>query len=505
MLLSMEIGDGVNVSQWLSSLESFTGAFYKKCSQVEFRGIIRFVIGRLKDGHVQELGILRTLLKTVGGYSFADFSPVASLATTQLEGRSGSQLLKRETFAFGVVEQTNWRASRMLRSVLQEDDMGVMIVVLLAQIRSRIIFDTSGRRPKPVKLIGNLYDSVQVVLSMLVEFLTDSTDEAMENGERTGSSSAIKRYADSLPSLGDLHGKYGLDTESAWMVCRPVSRAAVVVEGAEKNGKGKKKNGSEEEAVQSYLPSGEAMTDVYGAMLPEKARESITMDLFELFFSHSLYDISCPEDQYKAEMARLKKEIERLAQKQKGNPGSLMPGPPFTIVDEIESERVRRASTLLASDMSLQKKRHEKLQLGFQSRKADCFASETVSTSSIQTFLMHCVYPRCVSTPDDALYCAQFVSLLHQNDTSGFSTMVFIDELVDVMAGALYCATEDEAANMAIMLLEIWKMVSKWRYDDEAFDAEVAGKVRKSKFRSSKLCCARLSLTVFLFVPSAWQ
>jgi THO complex subunit 2 len=227
------------------------------------------------------------------------------------------------------------------------------------------------------------------------------------------------------------------------------------------------------------------MTDVYGAMLPEKARESITMDLFELFFSHSLYDISCPEDQYKAEMARLKKEIERLVQKQKGNPGSLMPGPPFTMDDEMELERVRRASTLLASDMSLQKKRHEKLQRGFQSRKGDCFASETVSTSSIQNFLMHCVYPRCVSTPDDALYCAQFVSLLHQNDTPGFSTMIFIDELVDVMAGAIYCATEDEAANMAIMLLETWKMVSKWRYDDEAFDAEVAGKVRKSNFRSS--------------------
>jgi len=147
----------------------------------------------------------------------------------------------------------------------------------------------------------------------------------------------------------------------------------------------------------------------------------------------------------------------------------------------MELERVRRATTLLASDMSLQKKRHEKMQRSFEARKGDCFSSETVSTSSVQTFLMHCIYPRCMTTPDDALYCAQFVSLLHQKETPRFSTMIFIDELVDVIAGALYCATEDEAANLAIMLLETWKMVSSWRYDDDAFAKEVAGKVRQCR------------------------
>jgi THO complex subunit 2 len=84
-----------------------------------------------------------------------------------------------------------------------------------------------------------------------------------------------------------------------------------------------------------------------------------------------------------------------------------------------------------------------------------------------------------MSSPDDAMYCAQFVSLLHQNNTPGFSTLLYIDELVDVVAGALYCVTEGEAANMAIMLLETWKMVSRWRYDEVAFATEVADRVRK--------------------------
>jgi THO complex subunit 2 len=470
----------VNVSQWLASLESFTGSFYTKCPHVEFRGILWYLIGRLKDGHVDELGILRTLLKTAGGYSFADYSPVASLAATQLEGRAGSQLLKRETFAFGVVNQTNRRASRIVRSVLQGDNVGIMLLILLAQVRAKVIFDSTGKSPKPVKLIGNLYDSCQVVMTMLLEFLTDQTDEALENGQPVCSSISVKLYAESLPSLGDLYGKYALDAESAWMLCRPISRTAVV-KGKSENGKGKRESA---EAVQSFLTKGKVTTEIYRGMLPENAWEDMTVDLFELFFSHSLYDICCPESSYEAEIVRLKKEAERLIQRQKGNPGSLIPGPPFGKADEMELERVQRASDILSSDMSLQKERKAKLLHAFELRKYGSFPSETISRKTIQAFLMHCIYPRCMSSPDDAMYCAQFVSLLHQNDTPGFSTLHYIDELVDVVAGALYCVTEGEAANMAIILLETWKLVSRWRYDRDAFTEEMADKVKRAKARS---------------------
>jgi THO complex subunit 2 len=324
-------------------------------------------------------------------------------------------------------------------------------------------------------------------MTMLLEFLTDQTDEALENGQPVHSSSSMKLYAESLPSLGDLYGKYGLDAESAWMLCRPISRAAAV-ERTSENGKGKHENA---EAVQSFLPTGKAMTEIYRGMLPENAWEDMTVDLFELFFSHSLYDICCPESSYEAEILRLKREAERLIQRQKGNPGSLIPGPAFGKAEEMELERVQRASDILSSDMSLQKARREKMLQAFESRKYGCFPAETISRKSVQAFLMHCIYPRCMSSPDDAMYCARFVSLLHQNDTPGFSTLHYIDELLDVVAGALYCVTEGEAANMAIILLETWKLVSRWRYDRDAFAEEMADKVRRLRDQSSILskCC----------------
>ena len=65
--------DGVNAAQWLSSLETFTGAFYKKFTDVELNGLISYLTKRLHEGHTLELGVLQGLLKTTGGYGFGKF------------------------------------------------------------------------------------------------------------------------------------------------------------------------------------------------------------------------------------------------------------------------------------------------------------------------------------------------------------------------------------------------------------------------------------------------
>jgi THO complex subunit 2 len=78
--------------------------------------------------------------------------------------------------------------------------------------------------------------------------------------------------------------------------------------------------------------------------------------------------------------------------------------------------------------------------------------------------------------PDDALFCARFVEFLHEKETPGFSTLHFFDALIIVLSRSLFCLTEGETACASILLSEIWKIVSKWRYDDTAFEEELAGK-----------------------------
>jgi THO complex subunit 2 len=443
-----------------------------------------YLMRRLKDGNVMELGILRTMLKGPGGYGFADFSPAASLSVTQLEGRAGSITLKRETMSFGIVEEVNHRASERIREVLQTDGFGVSMLILIAQVRSRIVFESSSKgQKKPVKLIGNLYDSCQVVMSILLEFLTDAVDEKGGNGDIV-ESSAIARYAEFLPTLEELDSRYGFDAVSAWTLCRPLVRAANKAVAKQKQAK---PTGGFQRRLSCFALTEDSRKS-YQDMLPESTWSAISPRLFECFYTNSLHDLFCPETIYNGEITRVTKEIERIKQRQKGSAlNSLQPAgaPPKNEDDELK--RLEVVSTTLSSDLSKQKDHAISILTSMEANKSAFFPSEKASRHAANTFVTQCVFPRSMQSPDDALYCAHFISQLHKIETPGFSTLHYIDEFISVVSGALFGITEGEAAHLAILLWETWKVVNKWRYDEKAFDEEVAGKPGSYIESSSKL------------------
>ena len=452
--------DGVNVSQWLSSLESFTGAFYKKCPDVEFRGILLYLIHQLKTGHVLELGVLRTLIKDAGGYSFADYSPASSLSATQLAGMAGSQLLKRETYAFGIVEHMNVRASNRIRSVLQSDDIGIKILILLAQIRNKLVFERGVTgKTQHVKLIGNLYDSCQVVTSVLLEFLT-SDDRVSDEDKGV---SALSKYASALPSLKSLLQDHAMDGASAWMLYRPKIRLDYQY-----------KETSIGDNTMKIKEDYNARAEVITSFLPVSVHKDITPSLVDFFFSHSLSDVFFPEDSYNLSLSRLTKVEESLVQKQRQANSELDKN--YTRDDEMDLGRVRHVASRLPEDMTAQAIRTKLCQSKLHKQGFGFFQSQTVSIASVQAFFTYCTFPRCTLGPEDAMYCAHFANLLHANKTPGFSFMHYVDELIDVVECSLYSCTEGEAASIAILLLETWKVISRWRYNDEDFAAEVTGK-----------------------------
>jgi THO complex subunit 2 len=468
-------------------MESFIGSFYERYPFVEFRGVVCYVMRRLRDGHVTELGVLRSLLKTTGCWSFADYSPAASLSSTQLEGRAGTTLLQRETMTFGVVDKFNLRSSRQLRCVLQSEDIGVSLLILLAQVRSKIIFDDGGGRPKPVKLIGSLCDTTQVVIATMLDFLTTSSELAQplpeskrsneDNGEEKTSNEpkqddAVVQFATSMPTLVDLVKTYGIDMATAWMLCRPLVRASEKKEYADASNTGD---------VLSF-----AMTDVtraaYRTLVKNNATwDDISQEFFEVFYIHKLHDLLCPENVYNSEIIRATKDVERLVERRKQGgqlhslqPGSVGGGPQQNPDEEID--RLKRVSSTLSTQVLDQKQRVDLMHTKMKDMAGSFFPRRTISVSAVNTFLSQCVFPRCMQGPDDAMYCAQFVSLLHKVETPGFSTLHYLDELVSVLSRSFFGVTEGEAANLSILLLETWKMVCRWRYDEKAFDDEVAGK-----------------------------
>jgi THO complex subunit 2 len=466
--------DGVNVSQWLQSLESFTGALYKRFPFLELRGILSYIMNRLKDGHVMELGVLRTLLKTSGGWAFADYAPVPSLSYTQLEGRAGSTLLKRETMSFGVFEDYNARASNSIRAVLQNDDAGVSLLILLAQVRHQIVFESTSSRPKPVKLIANLVDMCQVTMAILLDFLTHSAED--HAGAESKEASAIKKCSQSMPPLADLHQLYALDVASAWMLCRPLIRAAsTALESGDVDDGAAAEVEGDTSPLQKFRPTDE-MRAAFEKMLPESAWSHITTLLFESFYTSSLYDIYFPEDVYKAEVMRLEKEAERLSRQRTPPPASVQPGAAPAETDAEALERVKKALATLSSDQGKQNKHVAATRETIASKINTFFVSKGVSSQAATTFFVHCIFPRCMQGPDDALFCARFVALLHDLEVPGFSTLHFFDVMIVSLSRALFGLTEGEAANVSLLFNETWKVVSRWRYDEDAFGRECEGK-----------------------------
>lgn len=491
--------DGVNVSQWLQSLETFTGELYKKYPFVENQGILCYLMHRLSKGHVMELGILRTLLKTSGGWAWQDYAPAASLNQVQLQGRAGSMHLKRETMLFGVVENDAETAiaGEKIRHVLQTQGMGVTLLILLAQVQHQIVFDDSPpdsssgganssrsrlpRPPKPLKLIGNLFDTCKVVMSILLDFLTHSSSSQQDKD----SAAAIKMYAKSLPSLAELNTVYRLDLASAWMLCRPLIRAALFAKNkASVPESGSIESGEEELNMSDILSAFTPTESSNKAMLPEKTWKHLTTDLFQDFYSYEVYDIFCPEQSYSSEKIRLEKEADRLTKQlsssqsnQNTQPAPVTPGVAGSAQkDRLELERVKRAAAALSDDLISQKKHVAATRATMQAKINDYFLSNTVSQVTVTTFLGRCVYPRSMQSPDDAIYCSRFISFLHETNTPGFSTLEFYDALIVALSRSLFGLTEGEAANASILLTETWKVVSKWRYDETSFNEEVAGK-----------------------------
>jgi len=229
--------DGLNASNWMSALETFIGVFYKKNPHVELRGILRFIVEKLRDNSVLELGIVKSLMNKMGGVEIAE----GVISQQQLDGRAGGSLLKRETTNFGIVEKISKKSVKQLRLALSEPDVGLPLLVLTAQIRNRVVYMTET---KHLKFIGNMYDVCTRMENVLAEFL--SVDK--------------ERYEQMVPSLSRLVGTtkdgLGLDPEVVFTIARPLIGGSVRKdeENAQKKSSGEKNN---PQRTQSLAPRNE--------------------------------------------------------------------------------------------------------------------------------------------------------------------------------------------------------------------------------------------------------
>lgn len=63
--------------------------------------------------------------------------------------------------------------------------------------------------------------------------------------------------------------------------------------------------------------------------------------------------------------------------------------------------------------------------------------SESTKNETITKFLQLCIFPRCVFSAIDAVYCARFVELVHQQKTPNFCTLLCYDRVSSLQCAEL--------------------------------------------------------------------
>jgi THO complex subunit 2 len=200
-------------SQWFSSLTKFIGTFYCRYPTTELKGLLHYILYRLSIGDSLDLLVLKELLVIMGSSI-----TLLEVSLTQLDGLSGGKALQNEVFGQGNSSinvgkglKNDNKAVIILRDELMNSKTAIPLLLFIAQIRSRILFD---QNLKQIKLISHLYDTSQDVLMQFTSFLV-------------AGSKSLETIANQMPDFAILLEDVGLSVPVAFQLVRPLLRAAL--------------------------------------------------------------------------------------------------------------------------------------------------------------------------------------------------------------------------------------------------------------------------------------
>uniref|UniRef100_A0A915B9T2 THO complex subunit 2 n=4 Tax=Parascaris univalens TaxID=6257 RepID=A0A915B9T2_PARUN len=448
----LKASDG-SLSPWLQSLATFVGTVFLKYN-MELTGVLQYVANQLKNGKSFDLLILREIIQNMSG-----IEPTAGLTSDQLEALSGGQTLRLEAGSFSQV-RTNRRAMLRLRDALAKENLMVGLAILIAQQRQCIVFVESN--DIPLKLAGKMLDQCQEALVQFGSFIRSNLRQ--------------DEYSSRIMSVPELIAKYYLSTDAAFYLCRPsfmhrVYNAFDKCRRALRESDGSKTKLDTNRKFAIFKSAfDEELSDLEQKLvhlLPEALWADMSAKVFVIFWTLTMYDISVPKAAYEREIQRVRRSFASLAENteisktKRSKEEEQLRGVEKKLSDELkrQGEHVERVLSIL---------RHDK-ELLF----ADC--APNMRGMQMARFLQHCVLPRAIFTDIDAVYCAHFVHLLHQQRTGFFQTVFFFDKLFNDIGIILAALTENEANCFGRFLSLMLEIVQRWHGDKNIFEKECYG------------------------------
>lgn len=461
--------DGLNLSDWLQSLASFWGHLCKKYPSMELRGLFQYLVNQLKKGVGIELVLLQELIQQMANVQYTE-----NMTEDQLDAMSGSETLRSQASLFGTTKNNKAlsKSTNRLRDSLlpkEEPKLAIPLLLLIAQHRSMVV--TNADAPY-IKMVSEQFDRCHGILLQYVDFLCSSISQSTT-------------YAQLIPSLHDLVHMYHLDPEVAFLIYRPVMRLFKCASGADvfwpletveqQNLSGlENEDDSTSSASEVALDLGSLqkpikwsdLLDTVRSMLPPKAWNSLSPDLYATFWGLTLYDLYVPRNRYESEISKQHAAIKALEEISDNSNIAITKR-------KKDKERIQELLGRLVSELQ----KHEQHVASVRqrlSREKDKWLSSCPDAVKINMeFLQRCIFPRCIFSMPDAVYCATFVHTLHSLGTPFFNTVNHIDVLIcKTLHPMICCCTEYEAGRLGRFLYETLKMAYHWKKDETIYERE---------------------------------
>ncbi|RZC63684.1 hypothetical protein C5167_025452 [Papaver somniferum] len=396
---------------------------FKYLTQLEYdilEGLFQYLVNQLKKGKGIELVLLQELIQQMANVQYTE-----NMTEEQLDAMAGSETLPYQATVFGMTKQ-------LRDSLLPKDEpkLALALLLLIAQHRALVVINADAPY---IKMVSEQFDRCHGTLLQYVEFLNSAL-------------TPTTAYAQLIPPLEDLVHKYHLDPESESSIL------------------------TSELVLDLGYPRKPIMwselLDTVKEMLPAEAWNSLSPDLYATFWGLTLYDLYVPKSRYDSEITKQHAALKALEELSDNSSSAITKR-------KKDKERIQE----LLDRLTYELRKHEENAASVRqrlSREKDKWLSSCPDTLKINMeFLQRCIFPRCIFSMPDAVYCAQFVRTLHSLGTPFFNTVNHIDVLIcKTLQPMICCCTEYEAGRLGRFLFETLEMAYHWKKKESTYERE---------------------------------
>ncbi|NP_001313476.1 THO complex subunit 2 [Danio rerio] len=433
--------DDTTISSWLQSLASLCGAVFRKYP-IELAGLLQYVTNQLKAGKSFDLLILKEVVQKMAGIEITD-----EMTVEQLEAMTGGEQLKAEGGYFGQIRNTK-KSSQRLKDALLDHELALPLCLLMAQQRNGVVFSEGGE--KHLKLVGKLYDQCHDTLVQFGGFLASNL--------------STEDYIKRVPSVDVLCNQLHTPHDAAFFLSRPMYAHQILSKYDEL--KKAEKGNRQQQKVHKYITACEqVMAPVHEAVVSlhlPKVWDDLRPQFYATFWSLTMYDLAVPHNAYDREVNKLKMQIKSIDDNTEMPPNK----------KKKEKERCTALQDKLQEEEKKQLEHVQRVLHRLKLEKDNWLLAKSTKNETITKFLQLCIFPRCVFSAIDAVYCARFVELVHQQKTPNFCTLLCYDRVFSDIIYTVASCTENESRRYGRFLCCMLETVTRWHSDRAIYEKE---------------------------------